>query len=163
MSQARPSPLRYLLENLPSSTVAALAATRIDTGAAPVLIVAAPSSERNRIASTLGADTPIASIDDGKEFSFVISAFLRARIDALDADVQVEGPFDFLRLDATLPWTTVGYGAAIFAALAEAGVSAGMLSGFSTDYLLIPSAKHTAAVQALNLMFRLARELASGT
>ncbi len=163
MTQALPPPLRYLLESLPASTIAALAATRIAIGEAPVFIVAAPSCERNRIASTLGADTPIASIDDGQEFSFVIPEFLRTRIDALDADLQVEGPFDFLRLDVTLPWTTVGYGAAIFAALAEAGVSAGMLSGFSTDYLLIPSAKHTAAVLALDLMFKLARDLASGT
>lgn len=163
MSQTLPSPLRCLLDSLPPSTIAALAATRIETGEAPVWIVAAPSCERNRIASTLGADTYIASIDDGREFSFVIPESVRARIDGLDTDNQVEGPFNFLRLDITLPWTTIGYGAAIFAALAEAGVSAGMLSGFSTDYLLIPSASLAGAVQALGLLFDLAQAKTPGT
>lgn len=147
-----------LLRTLPPATCTALAATQIEFDQQQVAIVGAPSYERERIESLLDANETIAAIDDGQEYSLVVPEACLARLNSLDLAIRIERPFHFLRLNAVLPWSTVGYGAAIFAALADAGVSAGMLSGFSTDYLLIPSADLPAAAAALDRLFVLAAQ-----
>lgn len=146
-----------LLHTLPPETRAALAATHIVIDKRLVAIVAAPSHKRASIEVVLDDDEIIAAIDDGKEFSLVIPEKALGSLDLLGIDLRIERRFRFLRLDVALPWTTVGYAAAIFAALAEAGVSAGMLSGFSNDYLLIPAARLDAARQTLKQLFAAAR------
>lgn len=153
------SALYHLIGSLPPTTIAALAATHLEIGETPVIVIAAPSRERKKVETAIGVGASIAAIDDGQEFSVVITESHQTRLQALIPALQVEGPFNFIRLDVVLPWTTVGYGAAIFAALAAADISVGMLSGFTTDSLLIPSAKLSAAVRALGLLFDLAREM----
>lgn len=142
-----------LHQSLPPETVAALAATRIEIDERVMAVVAAGSGARRQIELLLDQTEIIAAIDDGHEVSFVVPESTLTALTAPDLDLRIERPFRFLRLDAVLPWTTVGYGAAIFAALAAAGVSAGMLSGFSTDYLLIPSASLSAALESLGRLF----------
>lgn len=145
-----------LLHTLPPETRAALAATHIVVDKRLVAIVAAPSHKRASIEVVLD-DEIIAAIDDGKEFSLVIPEKALGSLDLLGIDLRIERRFRFLHLDVALPWTTVGYAAAIFAALAKAGVSAGMLSGFSNDYLLIPAARLDAAKQTLKQLFAAAK------
>ncbi len=142
-----------LLQSLPPATRAALAATRIDIDKRPLALVGAASRARGQIEALFDGAEIIASIDDGREFSLVIPEEDLPGLDVLGLDLRVERPFRLLRLDVVLPWTTVGYGASIFAALTQAGVSAGMLSGFSHDYLLIPSASLSVAVAALDRLF----------
>lgn len=52
-------------------------------------------------------------------------------------DAKVEGGFRLVTLDIELPWSVVGFLARVTGLLAEAGVSAGALSAFSRDHLLI--------------------------
>lgn len=124
-------------------------------------LVATTSSQRERLVAALGQNGFIASLDDGDEASFLILEPYLARLTGLGFELRVEHPCTFVRLAAILPWDTVGYGAAVYMALASASVSAGMLSGFSTDYLLIPENKMPAATQALGLLISLAAQRSS--
>jgi hypothetical protein len=146
-----------LLPTLPPATRAALADTRIEIEDRTVALVGASSRARGQIETSFDGGEIIAAIDDGQEFSFILPEVDLPRLAAPGLQLRIERPYRFLKLDAVLPWTTVGYGAAIFTTLAQAGISAGMLSGFSTDYLLIPATSLSAAVEALTRLFDQAR------
>lgn len=148
-----PPLLAHLLGDLPPATLGALAETDLWVEEERYTIIAVPSDERDELIQTLGEAPALVTIDDGDEFTVVLDEAEFARAEPLlAATYQIEPGFRFVRLEATLPWETVGYGAAVFAALAAAGVSAGFYSGYSIDYLLIgdnnlPLA--TAAIEAL--------------
>lgn len=141
--------LARLVASLPLATRRALAATRLEAQGQLVAILAVPVSHRGALLSALGEGTYFATIDDGQEFSLVTFTANVAHLPPLGCPVQVEQPFFLIRLNAILPWDTVGYGAAVFMALALAGVSAGFYSGYSNDYLLINEAHMLTAFKAL--------------
>ncbi len=153
------SPAR-LVALLPAATRQALAATRLEAQERPVAILAVPVSHRSALLAALDEGAYFATIDDGQEFSLVTFTANVARIPPLGCTVQIEQPFVLLRLNATLPWDTIGYGAAIFMTLAAAGVSAGFYSGYSNDYLLIGEDQMLAALKALErLIFEASEQI----
>ena len=52
-------------------------------------------------------------------------------------DARIEGNFRLLTFDIELDWKTVGFLARVTQLLADADISAGALSAFSRDHLLI--------------------------
>jgi len=148
-----PPLLAHLLTDLPANTLAALAETELWVEEEPYVMLAVPTEARARLLRSLGKAPPLLTIEDGDEFTLVLaeSAFNQVQ-DALSLDYQAEPDLRFIRLEATLPWETVGYGAAIFAALAAAGVSAGFYSGYSIDYLLISAGALPLATAAIELL-----------
>ncbi|RME85946.1 MAG: ACT domain-containing protein [Caldilineae bacterium] len=152
--------LSHLLVELPKATLSALAETELWVEETRYAIVAVPSEEKGALFSALGDAAVLITIDDGDEFTIVIS---EEDLDALpplfSQRYQVEHRYRFIRLEATLPWDVVGYGAAVFTALAGVGVSAGFYSGYSIDYLLVNESVVKKATGALEALFREARRL----
>ena len=102
----------------------------------------------------------LVTIDDGDEFTVILPESLLDDLPPLIArSFQAEYGYRFVHLEATLPWDTVGYGAAIFAALASAGLSAGFYSGYSIDYLLVRDADLSVALAALEMLITQAQLL----
>jgi hypothetical protein len=64
-------------------------------------------------------------------------------------DARVEGDFRLLTFDIELDWKTVGFLARVTEILANAQISAGALSAFSRDHLLIKQNDLPAALRAL--------------
>ena len=64
-------------------------------------------------------------------------------------DARVEGGFRLLTFDIELDWKVVGFLARVTQILAEAGVSAGALSAFSRDHLIIKQDDLGNALRAL--------------
>lgn len=64
-------------------------------------------------------------------------------------DARVEADFRLLTFDLVLDWKTVGFLARVTKILAEAGISAGALSAFSRDHLLIKQDDLGAALRVL--------------
>jgi len=69
--------------------------------------------------------------------------------DAVPADVQVEGGWGILQVEAPLDFALTGVLAALTVPLAQAGVSVFVLSTFDTDYLLVREQDISSAVGAL--------------
>lgn len=155
-----PPLLAHLLTDLPANTLAALAETDLWVEEDRYVMIAVPSEMRSHLLRSLGRATPLLAIEDGDEFTLVLAETLFNDIqDALAFDYQAEPDLCFIRLEATLPWETVGYGAAIFAALAAAGVSAGFYSGYSIDYLLVGAGVLSLATAAIETLVAAARDL----
>ena len=64
-------------------------------------------------------------------------------------DARVEGDFRLVTLDIELPWDVVGYLARVTEILAAEGISAGALSAFSRDHLLVKQSDLGRALRAL--------------
>jgi 8-oxo-dGTP diphosphatase len=159
-SRFLPPLLAHLLGDLPTAALAALAETDVWANDDVYAIVAAPSAQRDGLLAALGAIQPLITIDDGDEFTVVLSESQLDDLPPLLARTfQVEYGYRFVHLEATLPWDTVGYGAAIFAALASAGLSAGFYSGYSIDYLLVRNVDLLVALAALEALIEQAQRL----
>ncbi len=155
-----PPLLAHLLSDLPTSALAALAETDVWADDGVYAIVAVPTDHRDSFITSLGKAKHLITIDDGDEFTIVIPESLLDDLPPLlSSTFQVEYGYRFVRLEATLPWDTVGYGAAIFAALASAGLSAGFYSGYSIDYLLVRDADLSVALAALEMVVAQAQRL----
>jgi len=153
-----PPLLAHLLCDLPASALAALAETDVWADDSVYAIVAVPADNRESFITSLGKAKHLITVDDGDEFTVVIpEALLDNLPPLLSRTFQVEYGYRFVRLEATLPWDTVGYGAAIFAALASAGLSAGFYSGYSIDYLLVRDADLSVALAALEMVIEQAQ------
>ena len=156
------SPLDHLLSTLPRATLAALAATRLQMLGDLYAVVAVPVADRGRLLAAVGQPSYLATIDDGVEFTLLApESQVLQNLARLPDSHRVVHTYRFVRLQATLPWDTVGYGAAVFTALAAAGVSAGFFSGYTTDYLLISDANWPAARTALDGLIMSATQLLS--
>ena len=127
--------LRPVLAALPPGTRELLAHTVVDVLPGAVAIIALPTGSRE--AFTAANEYLLATLDDGEELTVIVREEALAAIRRHWPQAPHETNYRLVKLVATLPWNTVGYGAAIAAALAEAGVSVGFLSGYSTDYLLV--------------------------
>lgn len=148
-----PPLMAHLLGDLPAPTLAALAQTEAWADAQPYAIVGVPSEERADFVRRLGRRPQLVAIDDGDEFTVVLpEPDLDALPDPVSGRYRLERGYRFVRLEAELPWDTVGYGAAVFAALAAAGISAGFYSGYSIDYLLVKATDLAAALAALRVL-----------
>lgn len=155
-----PPLLAHLLGDLPPTTLLALAETDLWVEDEHYVVVAVPSEEGAEFLADLGDIAEIITIDDGDEFTIILpESGLSGHASQLLDDYQTEPNRRFIRLEATLPWDTVGYGAAIFAALAAAGISAGFYSGYSIDYLLVSAADLDLAVAALEALIAEAETL----
>ncbi len=159
-SRFLPPLLAHLLGDLPSSALAALAETDVWADDDVYAIVAVPADNRDSFITALGKTKHLVTIDDGDEFTVVLPESLLDDLPPLLArSFQAEYGYRFVHLEATLPWDTVGYGAAIFAALASAGLSAGFYSGYSIDYLLVRDADLSVALAALETVIEQAKRL----
>lgn len=159
-SRFLPPLLAHLLGDLPAGALAALAETDVWADGEIYAIVAVPGDKRDNFLATLGKIKHLITIDDGDEFTVVIPESQLDDLPPLLARTfQVEYGYRFVHLEATLPWDTVGYGAAIFAALASAGLSAGFYSGYSIDYLLVRDADTPVALAALEMLIDQAQRL----
>ena len=69
-------------------------------------------------------------------------------VDPARGDSVIATP-DELTLLVDLPWEVVGFAARVTSALAEAGVSVGMLASERRDHLLVPEARVDDALAAL--------------
>ena len=145
--------LAHLLGDLPASALAALAETDVWADDGVYAIVAVTGDNRDSFLAALGKTKHLITIDDGDEFTIVIPESQLDDLPPLLARTfQAEYGYRFVHLEATLPWDTVGYGAAIFAALASAGLSAGFYSGYSIDYLLVRDTDLAVALAALEML-----------
>ena len=154
------STLDHLLSTLPRATLAALAATRLQMLSDLYAVVVVPVADRGRLLAAVGQPSYLATIDDGVEFTLLAPENqVLQNLARLPDSHRVVHAYRFVRLQATLPWDTVGYGAAVFTALAAAGVSAGFFSGYTTDYLLISDANWPAARNALDALIMSATKL----
>jgi hypothetical protein len=91
----------------------------------------------------------IGTLDDGEELTLIVREEEIVEMVEGQPDAAVEAGYCLVKLQATLPWDTVGYAAAVALALAGAHVSAGFLAGYSTDYLLVRQRDLAAATDAL--------------
>lgn len=155
-----PPLLVHLLDDLPAATLEALAETDLWVDDVIYAIVAVTSDERDNLLATLGKVDELITIDDGDEFTVVLDErHLAGLLPLFNKAFQAERSYRFVRLEATLPWDTVGYGAAIFAALASAGISAGFFSGYSIDYLLVSDRDLAVALASLEVLIGEAKRL----
>jgi hypothetical protein len=69
---------------------------------------------------------------------------------------NVEKNFRLITLETKLPWNVVGYLARVTQILADAGISVGALSSFTTDHLLV---KQDDLAKALRVLARDVGEL----
>ncbi len=152
-----PSLVHDLLSSLPPSTLAALAGTRLEVLDELYAVVGVPAAERALLLAAIGEPSYGVAIDDGVEFTLLApERHVMQNLARLPASHQVVHDYRFVRLLATLPWDTVGYGAAVFTALAAVGVSAGLFSGYTMDYLLVNDADWPSAQAALDALIALA-------
>ena len=159
-SRFLPPLLAHLLGDLPASALAALAETDVWADDDVYAIVAVTSNNRDNFLTALGKTKHLITIDDGDEFTVVIPESQLDDLPPLLARTfQAEYGYRFVHLEATLPWDTVGYGAAIFAALASADLSAGFYSGYSIDYLLVRDVDLPVALAALEMLVEQAQRL----
>ena len=150
-SASSPLLLSHLLDDLPPSTLSALADTDLWVDDGLYSIVAITSDERHRFLTAIGPLQPLITIEDGDEFTVVLSTDDLAKIPPLlSQSYQAEHNYRFIRLEATLPWDTVGYGAAIFA---------GFYSGYSIDYLLVRDTDLKVTLNALVALVAAAADL----
>jgi hypothetical protein len=124
-----------ILSALPPGTRELLARTEVQVLPDTVAIVALPSGSREALSEV--KEQLLASLDDGEELTLIVREEALTSIQRHWPGVPYEMNYRLVKMVATLPWNTIGYGAAIAVALAEAGVSVGFLSGYSTDYLLV--------------------------
>ncbi|MCO6452963.1 MAG: hypothetical protein J5I90_19420 [Caldilineales bacterium] len=156
-----PSIMAHALGDLSPATLLALAETELWVDDEIYVVLALPSGERPSLV-TQGEPPYLATIDDGDELTLVVSErTLEAHPDLFAQSIQAERSFRFIRLEANLPWDTVGYGAAIFAALTAAGISAGFYSGYSIDYLLIKEVDLALGLASLERLIREAQALSA--
>ncbi|MCC7353881.1 MAG: ACT domain-containing protein [Anaerolineae bacterium] len=135
------------LAALPLATLGLLADTEVCVLPERVAIVGLAGGAREALAQA--GSGLMASLDDGEELTLIVREGDLARLQSLWPEAQTEAHYRLVKLVATLPWNTVGYGAAIAAALAEAKISVGFLSGYTTDYLLVRQADLETACAAL--------------
>ena len=126
------------MSDLSQATLTALAQTALHVADERFAIVAVASADRMEVELTLGERRPLIAIDDGVEFTIVLpEPVLSSLLPQLSPPYCVEPGYRFIHLRAELPWDIVGYGAAIFSALAGRSISAGFYSGYAIDYLLV--------------------------
>ncbi|MCS7039391.1 MAG: ACT domain-containing protein [Caldilineales bacterium] len=143
------------LADLPLTTLAALAGTRLRPDGRRFAVIGLPSAQRGQALAAAG-DAFVFAADDGAEFTLVLpeTALPTVRTEA----GRVATGFELLHLDAILPWDTVGYGAAVLKALAEAGIAVGFYSGYAHDSLLIPAAQMSQALAVLTALIAEAQQ-----
>lgn len=137
------------LADLPLTTLAALAGTRLRPDGRRFAVVGLPSAQRAQALAVVG-DAFVFAADDGAEFTLVLP---ETALSVLRPEAgRVATGFELLHLDAILPWDTVGYGAAILTALAETGIPVGFYSGYAHDSLLIPAGQMPQALAVLGAL-----------
>ncbi len=85
-------------------------------------------------------ESPFMIFRDAREVTLLIEEDDWKRIHHAVRDARVERDFRLLTFDIELPWSVVGFLARVTELLAAAGISAGVLSSFSRDHLLIRQA-----------------------
>ena len=86
---------------------------------------------------------------DSKQVTLLVAEEDWVRMRHVVRDALVERDFRLVTLDLELNWNTVGYFARVTEILAEAGISLGALSSFSSDHLLIKQADLGKALNVL--------------
>ena len=83
------------------------------------------------------ADAPFMLLKDAHEVTLLLDETDWQTMRHAARDARVEGDFRLVTFDIELDWKTVGFLAHVTRILADAGISAGALSAFSRDHLLI--------------------------
>jgi hypothetical protein len=95
------------------------------------------------------ADAPFMLLKDAHEVTLLLDEEDWRTMRHAARDARVEGDFRLLTFDIVLDWKTVGFLAHVTRILADAGISAGALSAFSRDHLLIKQDDLGTALRAL--------------
>ena len=149
-----------MLHTLSKITLTALAQTALHIADERFAIVAVASADRAEVELALGERRPLIAIDDGIEFTIVLpEPVLSFALPHLSLPLRAESGYRFIHLRAELPWDIVGYGAAIFSALAGRNISAGFYSGYAIDYLLVRDERLDETLAALLDLFADAQRL----
>jgi hypothetical protein len=137
------------LTDLPLTTLAALAGTRLRPDGRRFAVVGLPLSLRTQVLAAVGESLVFAA-DDGTEFTVVLP---ETALPAIHPETgRVVSGFELLHLDTVLPWDTVGYAAVVLTALADAGIAVGFYSGYAHDSLLIPAPHMPQALAVLGAL-----------
>ena len=94
-------------------------------------------------------DAPFMIFRDAREVALLLEEDDWKRIHHAVRDARVERDFRLLTFEVELAWNVVGFLARVTELLAEAGISAGVLSSFSRDHLLIKQQDLANALRAL--------------
>jgi uncharacterized protein len=115
--------------------------TRIEVAPATYVIVGISHHDWTRLLENSDlsprSDVPFMIFRDQKEVTLLVEEIDWERMRHMLRDARIERDFRLITLDILLPWNVVGYLARITDMLAKAGISAGVLSSFSSDHLLI--------------------------
>lgn len=112
----------------------------------PVIPLKAPYWVVRAAAPVPASESHLATVSDGVETTVVTSATNMMRL--LPAS-EVEGPFACFRLVTSLSFGAPGFIAAATSACAGDGLNVFVISTFSFDYLLVPLADRSNALDAL--------------
>ncbi|MGH9941407.1 MAG: ACT domain-containing protein [Pyrinomonadaceae bacterium] len=139
--------------NVPPDAAELLRRTKVEVAPATFFLVGLRQEDWQRLLESPELsprpEAPFMLLRDGREVTMLLEAEDWRVMRHAARDARVEGPFRLVTLDIVLAWNVVGYLALVTRILAGAGISAGALSAFSRDHLLIKQDDLGRALRAL--------------
>jgi hypothetical protein len=126
-----------------------LANTTLNVHHGEVVVAGVNPAYRKRAAALAGKPDLISVLFLPEEITLIMWSELWRRCREEFAGSHAEEGFRLVTLKVKLAWDVVGYLARITAALAAAGVSVGVLTGYSGDHLLVKDSDLDKVLSAL--------------
>ena len=151
------------VEKVPKDLMRLFAKTKATVLPEDFLVIQLPLKEsvviKDKIKNIEGFFSLMANRD---ELTLIISDNEWKKISDSFIELRIERTYKIIELELKLEWTIVGYLSYITRVLAEVGISAGVVSCYSRDYLLIKKHDIFMAIQVLTNFFNECKRLIGG-
>lgn len=139
-----------------------IASTRLKVLAPTYTVVGIPAKQLKAVKWRLSRLDGYASILFDGELTLLLPEKQWERISRKFRRASVEKGYKLILLDLKLEWSVVGYLAAISSALAEEGISVGVISAYSKDLILVKKSRVKKAVSVLRTLIKRAKDARKG-
>jgi len=152
------------IEKIPTDLKKLFAKTRADVLPEDFLIVKLPLKETVVIKDKIKqiTDTFFSLIINKEEITLVVPENEWKKISDSFLELKIERTYKIISLDLPLQWTVTGYMSYIARLLSEVGISIGVISCYSKNYLLIKKHDIFMAIQILTNFFSECKRLIGG-
>ena len=135
-----------------------IASTRLAVLAPTYNVIGIPAKSLTAVKWKLSRKHGYASIIFQDELTLVVPEKQWKLISRKFSRCNVEGGYRIIVLDVKLEWSVVGYLAAISAALAEEGISMGVMSTYSKDIIMVKKSKLKRTLRVLRTLIKRSRD-----